>query len=95
VKIMKRQTNTEALVLSLVFLLFSTHAFADEVNLVGKVNDAYQIVADGQIYEVNNNAAGDDLVLNYIRRKVKVTGTVKETNGVKIITVKSFEVLNE
>jgi hypothetical protein len=59
------------------------------------VNDTYQIVADGQIYDVANTPMGDDLVMNYIAEKVKVSGTVEEKEDMKIITVKSFKVVPE
>jgi hypothetical protein len=39
--------------------------------------------------------AGDDLVINYIAVKVKVTGTVEEKEDMKIITVKSFKAVPE
>jgi hypothetical protein len=67
--------------------------FAVEITIVGEVNYFYQIMADGQIYEVANTAMGDYLVFNHIAEKVKVTGTVKEKGKVKIITVKSFKVV--
>jgi len=77
--------------IALCFGFLPTSALADEVTLIGEVNDNYQIVVDKQIFDVTNNSAGDDLVINYVGRKVKVTGSIKEINGVKIITVKSFD----
>ena len=68
-------------------------AFATEISIVGEVNYYYQIIADGQIYEVANTTIGDELVINHIAEKVEVTGTVKEKGKVKIITVKSFKVV--
>jgi hypothetical protein len=68
---------------------------AAKISLIGVVNDNQQIVADNEIYEVAHNAAGDDLVLNYIAKRVKVVGIVKETSEFKIITVESFEVVEE
>ena len=38
---------------------------------------------------------GDDLVMNHSAEKVEVTGTVEETEEVKIITVESFKVVHE
>jgi hypothetical protein len=70
-------------------------AFAGDITIVGEVNDTQQVVADGQIYEVANTPAGDDMVLNYIAVKVKVTGTVEEKEDTKIITVKSFKAVPE
>ena len=68
---------------------------AYRVTLVGEVNDNQQFVADNEIYEVDNNAVGDDLVLNYIAQKVKVVGQIKEIRESKIIKVESFEVVEE
>jgi len=65
------------------------------MTIVGEVNYFYQIMADGQIYEVANTAMGDDLVLNHIAKKVEVTGTVEEKEEMKIITVKSFKNYSE
>ncbi|MGD8880494.1 MAG: hypothetical protein PVI82_01305 [Desulfobacterales bacterium] len=81
--------------LSVTFLFSSYPVFASEITIVGEVNDTYQVVADGQIYEVAVTPKGDDLVFNYIAVKVKITGTVEEKEDRKIITVKSFEAVPE
>ncbi len=83
------------LCVSVSFLFFSFVVFATDITIVGEVNDAYQIVADGQIYEVAETPKGDDLVKNYIAEKVEVTGTVAEKGEMKIISVKSFKVVPE
>jgi len=75
--------------------IFVTPCLADEVTIIGEVNDNYQIVADGQIYEVAENAIGVDLVKKYISQTVRVTGTIEEKEDVKIITVTSFKVVTE
>jgi hypothetical protein len=54
-------------------------------------NDNNQFVVDNEIYEIENNTVGDDLVLNYIAQKVKVVGILKHTRKFKIITVESLE----
>ena len=82
------------IILSAVCMLGSPVA-AYKVTLVGEVNDSQQFVADNEIYEVDNNAVGDDLVLNYIAQKVKVVGQIKEIRESKIIKVESFEVVEE
>ena len=83
----------------LVFILsavFLNKAQAEQVTLVGEVNDTYQIVGeDGQIYEVTADEIGNAVVLTLISQKVKVTGTIKEENDVKIITILTYEVLEE
>ena len=87
-------------ILAIVCLL-SAPAVAKTVTLVGEVNDNQQIVADNEIYEVDNNAVGDDLVLNYVAQKVKVVGQLKvvaQADGsdeYKLIKVESFEVVKE
>jgi hypothetical protein len=95
VNTIKRRVIFGTFWISLGFGLLPIGAFADEITLIGEVNDNYQIVAGDQIYEVTNNSAGDDLVLNYVGRKVKVTGSIKEINGVKIMTVRSFAALGD
>ena len=88
------------IMLTAVCLLASPVA-ADRITLIGEVNDNQQIVANNEIYDVDHNAAGDDLVLNFIAQKVKVVGQLKvvqqsdESDASKIITVESFEVVEE
>ena len=79
-----------------VLLVFSAGwALAAEVTITGEVNDNYQIVADGQIYEIADTEKGNDLAENYISAKVQVQGTIDEENDMKIITVTSFKVLSD
>ena len=80
---------------SVTFWGFLGLVFAVEITIVGEVNYLYQIMADGQIYEVANTIIGDKLVINHIAEKVEVTGTVEEKKEMKIITVKSFKVVPE
>jgi hypothetical protein len=68
---------------------------SDEVTVVGTVNDSYQIVTDGyEVYEIGDNELGDELV-NHVGATVEVTGEVEEGDGVKIIMVTSFVVIEE
>ena len=67
----------------------------DVITIIGEVNDANQIVADGQIYEVDDTPQGDDLVKNYISQKVKVTGKLRTEDDMRIISVTAFEVVEE
>ena len=67
----------------------------ERVTITGTVNDNYQIVTDdGNIYEVEGNEKGDE-VADLIDKKVKMTGTVEESDGEKIISITSYEVLGE
>ena len=91
---MKRFLDVVIIMLATICLLPSPVA-VNRTTLVGEVNYSYQIVADDKIYEVEHNAVGDDLVLNYIAQKVKVAGQLKESGKFKIITVEAFEVVEE
>ena len=83
----------------IVFILFfgigTLCAQAAETTFVGEVNDTYQLVTDTQIYEIDENEVGDELVYEHIGERVAVTGTVQEQDDLKIITVKSFKIISE
>ena len=64
----------------LIISSFPVSAF-DVVTVVGEVNDANQIMSDGEIYEVDDTPQGDDLVKNYIGKRVKVPGTALPTSS--------------
>ena len=67
----------------------------ERLTITGTVNENYQIVADtGEIYEVADTEKGDE-VIDLIGKKVKVTGTVEESEDMKIITIISYEVIGE
>ena len=90
---MKTNVCFIATVVAILFLL--PVCWAAEVTIIGEVNDTRQIVADKQIYEVDENALGDELVYDHISERVKVTGYITEKDDMKIITVKSFKVVPE
>jgi hypothetical protein len=81
--------------MSIVVWMFAVPALADKVTLIGEVNDNQEIVTEGQIYRIGDSVVGDDLALNYISQRVKVVGRIAEDDEGKIITVESFEVLDE
>jgi len=93
-KAMRKLSVPLLIILTAVCILASPVA-AVMITRVGIVNDDQQFVADNEIYEVENNAVGDDLVLNYTDQKVKVVGQLRETREHKIIKVESFEVIEE
>lgn len=95
---MKNYRKTKFIGMALaIFLFFCTAlpAMAAEVSLIGEVNDNYQLVANGQIYEIADTPKGNELAENYISAKVKVTGSVEESNDMKTLTVVAFEVMPE
>jgi hypothetical protein len=69
--------------------------FADEVTIVGKINDNYQIVTeDGTVYKVADTEMGNEM-LNHVSKFVEALGIVTEEEGVKIIKVTSYVLLDE
>ena len=92
-----RPVKTKVCFIAAASALFSLLpvCWAGEVTIIGEVNDTHQIVADKQIYEVDENPLGDDLVYNYVSERVKVKGFILERDDMKIITVTSFEVVPE
>jgi hypothetical protein len=87
------------LFLAVVFILYSIPAAAEEITVVGEVNDNNEIVVSGagggKIYEVDDTPQGNDLVVNYISQKVKVTGSVRMVDGMPVLAVREFEVVPE
>jgi hypothetical protein len=83
-----------AMAMVFVFLVVAS-AFAGDVTVIGEVNDNYQLVADGEIYEIADTPEGNDMVENHISAKVKVTGRVETQDEVKILYVTRFEVIGE
>ncbi|MEE4602534.1 MAG: hypothetical protein V2J65_14735 [Desulfobacteraceae bacterium] len=63
---------------------FSISAF-DVIKIVGEINDANQIISDGEIYEVDDTPQGDDLVKKYVGQKVKVTGKMRIEGDMRIL----------
>ena len=78
-----------------LFLLSLSHAQSQVITLVGEINDTGQLVAEGEIFDIELNDLGEDLAINYISIKVKVECTVREGEEMKIITVKSFQGVEE
>jgi hypothetical protein len=78
-----------------LILICSNPVFAGEITITGMINDTYQIVADnGTVYEVADTDMGNDL-LNNVGKTVEATGEVTEEEGVKVINVKSYKVLEK
>jgi hypothetical protein len=74
--------------------LFSA-AWASETTLIGEINDSYQVVADGQIYEIADTDKGNELAEMHMGAKAKVTGTVETSDGMMVINVASYEILDD
>jgi hypothetical protein len=84
------------IIIAFVFSLLSlSHAKSDVITLVGEINDTGQLVAEGDIFDIEPTELGYDLIKNYISLKVKVECTIREGEEMKIITVRSFQVADE
>lgn len=94
-KIRFSKTSAGFMATVVVLCIILPVSWANEVTIIGEVNDTQQIVADNQIYEVDSNTLGDELVYDYISERVKVTGFITEKDDMKIITVTSFVVVPE
>ena len=96
---MNRKAETALLIIFVFFTVLNIGSFPvlafDVITIVGEVNDANQIISDGDIYEVDDTPQGDDLVKNYICQKVKVTGKLRIEGDMRIIDVTTFEVAKE
>ena len=92
-----KKTALRILAVSVLVLMLAAPVLAVEVEMTvtGEVTDSYQIVTDlGVVYEVEDTEMGNDL-LDHAGKKVEVTGTVMEEDGVKTIKVKSYVVLED
>ena len=96
---MNRKNKIAALIVLCSFMVLVTGSFPisafDVITIVGEVNDANQIISDGEIYEVDNTPQGDDLVKNHISKKVKVTAKMRIEGDMRILDVTTFEVVEE
>ncbi len=95
---MKKNRKVSILLLCTMFLLLAgtvPAAAGEQVTISGTVNAAYQIITDDQqAYDVAESEKGDEVV-EMIGRKVKVSGTVEEQDGAKVIFVTFYEVVEE
>ena len=79
----------------LLVSVISFQAFASEITIIGEINDTNQIVAEGEVYEVDDTPEGNELVSKYISQRVQVTGKLRIEGDMRIVTVKSFSEIEE
>jgi hypothetical protein len=93
---MRKNANKIALFILMVgfiVLLAGLAAAADEVSITGMINDDSQLVADsGVTYDIGDTEKGNE-VMDLVGKKVMVKGTVMESDGTKIISITSFDVI--
>ena len=67
----------------------------ENVTVTGTINEDNQLViGEDQAYDIADTENGASLIEN-VGKKVSVTGTVQDMDGVKTIVVESFEVMEE
>jgi hypothetical protein len=89
----KRCLFSMTCVMITITFLCGTSLSESNKTIAGRVNDNYQIVTDdGNIYDVEGNEKGDEMV-NLVGKRVRATGTVDESEDMKIILIDSYEVI--
>jgi len=90
-----RFSAVKLLVVTLIVLSPILAVGGGAITIVGEVNDNFQIVTDNdQYYEIELNDAGEELI-DHVGERVKVIGEVVEEGENHLITVSSFEVLEQ
>lgn len=91
---MKRNRRFLAIAMCALFLMAMMSAavlFAAEVTITGKISEQGIVADDGQVYAVAEDEKGKE-IMEHVDKTVKVTGTVEEREGKKVITVTNYEV---
>lgn len=94
---MKKGMKTVSVLAVVLCVMFAAiTALADaSATIIGEVTETNEIVTDdGTAYTIALTEKGDELAA-MVGEKVKVTGTVQEAEGEKIITVTNFSVIQE
>ena len=95
---MKKNTKSMMAIICsvlLISMIFAPVVFAEEMTIQGKVSGEGTIITDaGDEYTIADNDQGEKLMDN-VDKKVSAVGTVSEQEGKKIITVNSYELMEE
>jgi hypothetical protein len=85
------------LMLSIVVFLPLGHAVTNVMIVKsGTVTDGFELEAeDGFLPGIAPNAKGNELVFDYVGRRVEVTGTLMDEEGYQLISVVSYRLIEE
>jgi hypothetical protein len=78
---------------ALVVLFAGNAICGKDVTIIGTVTDAYQIeTQNGVVYDIGDTEQGME-VGDLVGKQVKVQGNVEEEEGVKVISINAFEII--
>jgi len=91
----KMKIFTLLLVVGFIALLPCISIAEKNISIVGIVNENGQLIVENDIvYEIADTEKGTELVA-LVTKKVAVEGTVIDADGTKILSVISFEIVEE
>jgi hypothetical protein len=92
---MKNVSKTLAVFILALSVIFGSIPAMANTTITGEVDSANEIItADGIVYIIADTEKGGELA-SMVGETVKVTGTVQEVEGAKVITIDSFSVVTK
>jgi hypothetical protein len=89
----KKKIVLRILTIGFMALLAAMAAAGEEVNITGTINGESQLVDEsGTVYDIGDSEKGNE-VMDLVGKKVSVKGTVMEAEGIKIIMITAFNVI--
>ena len=83
------------LIICLTVFLSGIAVAGSQASISGVINEDGQLVDDnGMVYDIADNEEGEE-IMEMVGSKVTVKGTVMEAEGTKIITVSSFNIIED
>jgi hypothetical protein len=90
---MKRAFVIGLLAVMLVGFAFGAGLASEPVVIQGQVTEDNQLMDDaGNVFDIADTEAGNEVIEN-VGQKVEIEGTLMEDNGVKVISVDAFRIL--
>ena len=90
---MKKLISKVLVIMVVMVFAGSAMAASEMIVLQGQVTEDSQILDDeGNVFDIADTEKGNELIEN-VGQKVQIEGTVIEEEGVKVITVESFHIV--
>jgi hypothetical protein len=91
----KKWFRYASMVIFATFVLHSPALAENTISVEGVVGEDFLIIADdGTVYRISDTTMGDE-VAQLFNKKVRVTGIVEDWEGMKMITVTSYEIIED